>query len=160
MLDSYKKLQQHKDFKDWKKQHKDWFLSYIFSDGSAIQLGYADKEGEKVTSFSMQGKKLVIAEDQEVFKKPETRLKQLQLSKVKVSAERATEAAKRFQRKRYSQHPITKTITILQNIDKGQLYNITFVTSTFHTLNIKVDAATARVKQHTLTSLFDFAKKE
>jgi hypothetical protein len=160
MLETYKSLEKHKDFKSWKAKHKAWFLSYIFSDSVDIQIGFADKEGQRVTSFCLKGKELGITEDQEVFKKPESKIHELKLTKVKVTAEQAVDKAEKLQKSKYSEHPVMKRIIILQNIEKGTVYNITFVTKTFHTLNIKIDAATARVKEHKLTSLFDFARKE
>ena len=51
---------------------------------------------------------------------------------------------------------MTKTIAILQNIELGQLWNITLVTSSLKTINIKIDAKTGKTIKHELISLFQF----
>ena len=52
-----------------------------------------------------------------------------------------------------------KTIVILQTLEK-QLYNITFVTQTFGTLNIHVDSNNGEILEDQFTSLMDIAKIE
>ena len=53
-----------------------------------------------------------------------------------------------------------KLFAILQNINGEQVYNITFVTQTFFTLNVRVDTSTGEIRQEKLTSLMDMAKFE
>src|SRR3989344_2458059 len=53
-----------------------------------------------------------------------------------------------------------KTIAILQNIKElGNIWNITYVTEAFNTLNMRIDASTGKVLEHKLSSVFSFRKE-
>ena len=49
---------------------------------------------------------------------------------------------------------------ILQNLGEfGNIWNITYVTHSFKTLNIKINAENGKILHHSLDSLMDFVKK-
>ncbi|MEA3514373.1 MAG: hypothetical protein U9R34_02775, partial [Nanoarchaeota archaeon] len=60
--------------------------------------------------------------------------------------------------KKYKNELPSRKIFILQNIDIGQIWNVTIVTLTFNTLNLKIDSNTGEVIQHHLTSLMQMGK--
>ena len=72
--------------------------------------------------------------------------------------EDAVSIANKFQREKYSTEIPIKKIVVLQNIDFGQIWNITFISKTFNTLNMKIDAGSGQVKKHLLVSLFSMGK--
>ncbi len=41
----------------------------------------------------------------------------------------------------------------------GDIWNITYVTEAFNTLNMKIDAENGRVLEHNLASVFSFRKE-
>ena len=47
-----------------------------------------------------------------------------------------------------------KEVVILQNLDVGQVWNITYITKSFQTLNIKIDAETGDVLEDKLHQIF------
>ena len=64
----------------------------------------------------------------------------------------ATEQAA-FVDENYKGSSMFKAFMILQNIDAGQVWNITFVTQQFKTINIKIDANTGSCVSHKMISL-------
>ncbi|MFH0977916.1 MAG: hypothetical protein V1837_01305 [Candidatus Woesearchaeota archaeon] len=161
MIETYKTLEGSKEFKGWKAKHKQWFLSHIFTlDEGESQIGFADLKGEKITTFLVKGGKTTIEQTDEIFKEPEKKLLELDLDKVKISQKKALENASELQQKEHSKHSVIKKIIILQNLEIGQVYNITFVTNTFHTLNIKVDAQSGEIVEEKLSSIFDMAQEQ
>ena len=75
-------------------------------------------------------------------------IKELDAEKVRLEFDEALEKAKEFQKKEYRNEQILKEIFILQHIERGQVYNITFLLSSFKTLNIKIDAASGEIVSH------------
>ena len=74
--------------------------------------------------------------------------------------EAAIEKADEFQKKNLPRENNVKTIVILQNMAKlGNVWNITYLTDAFNTLNMKIDAATGKVLEHTTASVFSFKKE-
>ena len=62
-----------------------------------------------------------------------------------------------LQKKEYSVHAPAKKIVIIQSLDIGQVWNITFLTKTFKTLNVKIDSQDGSISAH---GLIDFFKVE
>ncbi|HLD42296.1 MAG TPA: hypothetical protein VJB06_04615, partial [archaeon] len=63
-----------------------------------------------------------------------------------------------FRKKNYPSENSIKTIIVLQNLSIGQVWNLTYLTSAFSTLNIKIDASNGKILKHTLVPLFRFDK--
>jgi hypothetical protein len=161
MIKSLKQLQQSAKYKHWKQTHKDHFLSHIFSfEPGCLQFGYSDKSAERITTFVVKQDSVAVSGEEEIFKQPETKLLPLRLERVKLSLEKALAKALAFQKSHYKEHEPQNQIVILQSLDIGQVYNITFVTKTLHTLNLKIHAGSGRVIEQKLTSLFDLCVKD
>ncbi len=155
-----KKLKESSEFKEWISKNKEAYLTYAFTmienlENSEWQIGYYDKKLDKVTIFTINGN-IEINPEQDVFKKPGTSVKKINLKDVKFGLDDSLKKANDIKEKKYSKETITKTIAILQNIDLGQLWNITLITSSFNTINIKIDAKTGKTVKHELISLFQF----
>lgn len=153
-----KQLEQSKEFKDWWKENTHLFLTHAFimhdDEGKGDwQFGYYDEKEEKMTSFLADEEETKISPPTEVFKKPGTKINPLDVDKVKIDLKHALETAEKLREKEYLQEGKERTIAILQNLDVGQVWNITFLTKTHKTLNIKVDSETGKIKEHTLSSL-------
>jgi hypothetical protein len=64
------------------------------------------------------------------------------------------EIADELQKKEYKSSQPFKKIFILQNLDQwGQVWNVTFITTDFKTLNIKINAENGKVLSHKLISI-------
>lgn len=154
------KVEKSEAFREWKKQHKDSFLVHLFmmyDEKESYQVGYYDKKKDMITSFSVDDE-IMASPESEVFKKEKTVVKRLDIKKVKKDFEDAVSIANKFQREKYSTEIPIKKIVVLQNIDFGQIWNITFISKTFNTLNMKIDAGSGKVKKHELVSLFSMGK--
>lgn len=155
-----KKLKNSSEFKKWVSKNKKSYLTYAFtmienSEKSEWQIGYYDKKLDKVTVFTINNK-IEINPEQDIFKKPGTAVKKVNLKDVKFGLDKILKKTQTIKEKKYPKELVTKTIAILQNIDLGQLWNITLVTSSLNTINIKIDAKTGKTIKHELVSLFQF----
>ncbi len=154
------KLKQSSEFKKWISKNKEAYLTYAFtmienSENSEWQIGYYDKKLDKVAVFTINNN-IEINPGQDVFKKPGASIKKINLKDVKFSLDDVLKKSNDVKEKKYSKEIVTKTIVILQNIKLGQLWNITLITSSFSTINIKIDAKTGKIIKHELISLFQF----
>jgi len=155
-----KKLKDSPEFRKWVSKNKKSYLTYALtiienSEKSDWQIGYYDKKLDKVTAFTINSK-IEINPEQDIFKKPGTAVKKINLKDVKFGLDKILKKAQRIKSREYPKELVTKTIAILQNIDLGQLWNITLVTSSLNTINIKIDAKTGKTIKHELISLFQF----
>jgi len=159
-----KKLEESSDFKKWKKSNKDTYFSYAFKIPQEIpdewQLGFYNKKKDKITTFFIKGGAISMRPDEDVFKKEEMKVNEIQLDRVKLTFDNAITKANEFQEKNFPKDRSIKTIAILQNIsDLGNIWNITYVTEAFNTLNMKIDASNGKVLEHNLMSILSFRKE-
>jgi hypothetical protein len=153
-----KELKSKKEFKDWKKSHKEDYLVHLFkmldeANKEVWQLGYYSKGTDRITTFILENKVLSIVPEGEVFKDHTEAIIELDLKKVKIDFEEAVNKAETVQKEHYSSERPLKIIFILQNIEKKEVWNITYVTSSFKTLNIKINAESGKIESHSLASL-------
>ena len=153
---SLKTLENSKEFKDWKKENTDTYLSYGFlmpTSSKDWKIGYYHKKDNKITSFNV-GEMITTEPESEIFKKDETKVNKIDLKKLKFEVDKAIEIAKKFQEEKYKNDVPNKTIIILQNLEIGQIWNITYLTLTLKSLNIKINTENEKVLEHKSTSLF------
>lgn len=159
------KLEDSQNFKKWRQKNKDAYLSYAFKIAEEMgsndwQIGFYDRKKDKITTFVMAGDNVKIRPDEEVFKKEGMKVNEIQLDKIRLTFDNAMGKAGEFQEKNFPKDRSIKTIAILQNIPKlGNIWNITYITEAFNTLNMKIDASTGKVLEHALSSLFSFRKE-
>lgn len=152
-------LEKDPKFIDWKKDHKKCSLSYgFFALDSQIssdwQLGYYDDKQDSITTFAMQAGKLIDSREDKVLKKKGAKVLPIDLKKIKLNEEKVLELVDKFQKESYPQETSIKTIIIIQKLPKlGNVWNVTLMTQSFKTLNIKLDAETGKVKEHSLAPL-------
>ena len=158
-----KEIEKSAEFKKWKNENSKAYLAHAFimtdqQGNGEWQVGYYNPENELMTkAIIAEGK--VDLKCEEVFKKPDSKVGKLNLAKVKIDHPDAGKLAEELRKKTYTQELPLKTIAILQNIDNyGQVWNMTYFTMKFNTLNIKIDAETGEVKHHELSQLMKFDK--
>ena len=160
-----KKLEESKDFKKWYENNKNTYFSFAFKIPQEMsqeewQLGFYSKKKDKITTFVVKSNSINIRPEEDVFKTEEAEVNKIQIEKVKLTFDKAIEAADQFQQKNYPKDKSMKTIAILQNIGElGNVWNITYVTEAFNTLNMKIDASTGKILDHNLSSVFSFRKE-
>ena len=162
---SLKKLEESNDFKKWHQKNKNTYLSYVFKipqemSSEEWQFGFYNKKKDKITTFIISGNDIKSRPEEEIFKKEDMKVEGIQLDKVKLAFDSAIGKADEFQQKNFPKDKSVKTIAILQNMPKlGNVWNITYVTEAFNTLNMKIDAATGKILEHKLSSIFSFRKE-
>jgi hypothetical protein len=160
--DALKILEKSSEFKNWKKKNPNTYLSYGFyvieSTDVNWKIGYYDRKKDKLTSFDV-GSKIKIEPDEEVFKKEkEKKVEKLNLNEVKLDLSDAVSITQQLQEEEFATEKPTKIIAILQKIDMGQIWNITYLTLNFNTLNFKIKTETGRVLEKKLNPLMEFRK--
>jgi len=154
-------LRKRPEFRQWRKSNKDADLVHIFlmvEPGKPIMfdIGFLDKDRKIMTSFLVDKDitSIETSESKEIFSQDPQKIKPLEEGKVKILFDKALETAGKLQKEKYKQHIPMKEIVILQNLDIGQVWNITYITQSFETLNIKVDAETGKVLEDKLHKIF------
>lgn len=159
-----KKLEQSKDFKKWHDEHQYTYFSYAFKIPQEMpnewQLGFYDRKKDKITTFVISNEGIKIRPEEEVFKKEESEVSEIQIDRIKLTFDNAIAKANEFQQKNFPKDKSIKTIAILQNIEKlGNVWNITYITEAFNTLNMKINASNGKVLEHGISSVFSFRKE-
>lgn len=152
-------LHKSQEFKGWKKNNQDCYLSYGFyvveQNDTNWKIGYYNKESDKITSFDV-GKKITIDPEEEIFKKEDKSIAALNLDEVKLDLADAVALANSIQKEEFSTENPIKIIAILQSLEDRQVWNLTFLTQNFNTLNFKIKADTGNVIDKKLVSLMQF----
>lgn len=163
--ETLKRLENDEQFKKWKKNNKNTFFSYAFKilkeeSFGEWQIGFYNKDNNKITTFSVNKGKVEIAQEEDVFKKPDMKVNKINIEKIRLPLKKILEKAEAFKKKNYPKEIGEKIIVILQNLDPfGDIWNITYITRAFNTLNMKIGAENGKVLQHKLSSIFAFKKE-
>lgn len=157
-------IEQSNSFEEWKKEHKNFFIAHAFtmveeSMQQDWQIGYFDKDNGRITSFVFDREKNIKAlPESEIFKEENKKVHPLDLEKVKIDFEQALKTAEELQKTKYPTEKPAKKIVILQNLESGQVWNITYITHSLKTLNIKVDTEKGTILGDKLVSIIQFNK--
>lgn len=144
------KLTRHPIFVDWKKTHEDYYLAHGFKmiGDKEWQIGWYNPETQKVKTFIV-GDNIEQTEEQGMLK--EGTIKKLEPEKVKITEEEALKAMEDVKM------PVLKKFYIIQNLDGKTIYNITYFTQAYDTINVHVEAGTGEELERTKQKLMDFA---
>jgi len=157
--EAIKSLEKSPEFKKWRKKDKESCLSNAFlilEEPDKWSIGYYSKKKNRITTFEI-GKQITIKPYEKIFSTGEE-VKELKLDDVKTGLDNAVGICNTFRKKNYPSENSIKTIIVLQNLSIGQVYNITYLTSAFSTLNMKIDTSSGKILKHTLVPLFRFDK--
>ena len=155
------KLEKRDEFLSWKKGHTDAFLAHVMvliEEGVDHQYDIGYYDGEKMATFLVDKDvtSVEVKADQEVFKDPEHEILKLNKDKIHFGYEDALKKAAEIQKEKYPTHIPMKEVVLLQHIKEGSVWNITYMTKTFKTLNIKIDSDNGKVISDKLVELFSF----
>jgi len=157
-----KKLKENSKFKEWFNKNKKTYFSYAFTmiennKQQEWQIGYYDKDKDKIITFIVREKNITIKPEEDIFKKSDMKVNGIEVDKLKLNLEHILDKAEKFQKEKYPKESILKKIIILQNLENfGNIWNITFFTQSFNTLNIKIKTDNGKIVEHKLTPLFGF----
>jgi hypothetical protein len=150
------KLESSAEFKSWEEQNKDFYIVHIFyMTNHPPQIGYYNEEVDKIITFDV-GDKIVVNPTTEVFKEDKKKVNLLDVEKIKFDMPEIKEKVKAFKEENYPNEIIDKEMSILQEISGDFVYNITYFTKAFNTLNVKVNGISGEIMSHDLSSLVSF----
>jgi len=152
------RLTRHPLFKEWHEQHPQSYLAHGFAmlddaNKNDWQIGFYDPSTNKVTPFIINAETVQQLETQDTLKKGVAH--KLDPAQVKITSEPALQHAQEAFKKH--NESALKTFYIVQNTGEHTVYNITYFTQGFNTINIHIDATTGRVLLENKQKLLDFA---
>ena len=159
LKDALGHLHKSKEFKEWKGKG---VLAHAFklldeANEDSWQLGFYDKDAEKITTFVVSPRFVEVIPDQDILRS-ETDILELLPAQVTVTSEKALAKATEYHQLHYPREMVLKKFFILQQIESGPVYNITFFFQSMKTLNVKVDAGTCMVLSQSFQSLMEMDK--
>ena len=165
MKTAYDVLQKNPEFIEWKAHNSHYSLIHCFfmqdkQFKNEWHFGFYNKDDESIMNFIVSPLGVKKEEHQELAKFEGQEVLPLDMSKVTISRETAEKIIEKTIEEEQQGGASTK-IFLLQHIPMiGTVWNVTAVTLTFKSLNVKIDAATGEIKLKSLNSLFDMKHKE
>ncbi|MFT4311026.1 MAG: hypothetical protein ACMXX7_00175 [Candidatus Woesearchaeota archaeon] len=154
------KITNSKDYQEYIKT-TDAYLTHI----SKIQeknsednweFGFYEPKTDKITVFETNPIKRRQAD--ETLKKEDKVVEALDLDEVNIGFEDSILIADNHAKEK-KETLITKKIIILQKLDKKIVWNLTYITTSFKLLNIKISADTGEIVNSNLYSIYDMGLK-
>ena len=154
----YSKIIGHPDFKE------EGYLAHFFGNlrddfklEGSWQVGFYSSDEDLVVTYQINGKDLVVDKGRP-FRKEYKQIEKLDLDLVTFTFDEMVKKVKGLQRERYHGQEPMKVIVLLQALNGRARWNVTLITPTFNTLNIKIDATSGEVISHELSSLLHWEK--
>lgn len=178
-------VENSREFSEWRKTNSSAHLSSLFVMVKDIErlerdagsnewlLSYYDNEDDTFTTFSSLGGQRAAKE--QAFKKGKT-LPGLNTASVKAEVWDSVRAAEEVRSKKYKGEGASSIIAILQPLSGEEIFgaagkskkiagpipvwNLTYITTSYNIINVKVDAGTGRVLSDTVSGVMDFMQKD
>ncbi|MBN2112099.1 hypothetical protein JW707_03285 [Candidatus Woesearchaeota archaeon] len=164
LADIVGKLEKDSEFRKWRKENKDCFLAHAFmmmdkANENIWQVGYYHPKTDTITTFIIEGDDIKICPEANIFKRPDAKVEPLDISKVKIGTIQAVETGEGVMEKDYPKANPIKMFFIVQALpEEGHVFNMTFITQDFKTVNIRISAETGNVLSHKVESILDIKK--
>jgi len=161
--EAIKKIEETEEFKKYKEENPDLFLAdtfIILNENEGWQIDYYSEDKDKITSFTQKNESVQIKES-ELFRKEKTEMIPLNLEKIKFSLEQALKVVETQTKEKPS-----KLIVVLQVLNDKEVWNITYLTTSFKTINFKINAINGEIISKDESSIVsnlrvgDFIKKK
>lgn len=162
MIDDFLKvlelLENSEQFKQFKEKHKEYYLAHGFiqldenlNEKSCWQIGYYSKENDNLAIFDLKPINLLPFE--KAFKK-EGIISKLETKNIVPTNEVLKKIAKHLQLN-YKQYIPNSYLLIIQVINDVPVFNITAITTSFHMINIRLNAITLEIILNEIKSILD-----
>ena len=151
-------------YKNFNNDDKAYLCSFFKIDGEGEQdewqVDFYNPENDKITSFKEIGNQIrIIGKDSKIFKEKEAKVNELRIDKVKIAPEDAIKAVDELKKKKYSGEEALRRIVILQSTKEfKENWNITYLTTSFNILNVKINAKNGKVIEESLKPALTFSK--
>lgn len=160
--EALEKLQAHDEFRQWKEENPHHYLAHGFTMHDkqvkpGWQIGFYNTKEDRIVVFTIEGEDVTRNPPSELFKK-DSGVKELVIEEVTSDIDEALAAAESHRAEKYKGHEPMKTIVLLQHLQRGQLWNISFVTNTFAVCNVKLDSKTLEVLDSSCETLLGWGQ--
>jgi hypothetical protein len=138
-------------FLNWKTENPESFLSHFFAPlnkefetKSNWEIGFFNND--KITVFVPVNGKFGIKPADEIFKKPEAKVEQLNIEEVKLTFEDSLELFKKNLPEEFPNTDLGDGFVILQTYREKTLWNFTFITKKLKFINLKFNASSGELE--------------
>lgn len=170
--DKLHQLEQAQAYQEWKTSHPQSYLVHFF-----VMIGKEERQGQSETMMEWQigflntndtitsfesindDPQFGIREDEAIFRPDQQNIPEVIISEVHETIESIAATCHELQKKKYPAEIPLKKIMVLQFIHGlGLVVNVTYITLTLKTLNIKINATTGAIVEDGLHDVFSFDK--
>ncbi len=152
IVDIVNLLEKHDLYVTFHTKYAEAYLAYVFVQEDVVQVGFFDSKSERMTTFVVSGERVDVIENQEVLRK-EGDLLPLEIVRCVISIAHAKNIFEKVHKEKYSGEVLKTVFVVLQQGLKGPVYNITALTNSLKTLNVKISAEDGIVLQDSCQSL-------
>lgn len=153
--EAIQKLEHSEVFRNWQNQNQGYYLVHVFyMTGHPVQVGYYSEKADNIVTFDVD-EKVNANPASDVFKESST-VSALDMEKVMLTLDEARVKMKDLIENEYPTTKHQKEMIILQDMNGDMVYNATYFTVDFKTLNIKINATDGKVISHSLDNLISF----
>ena len=117
------------------------------------QFGFYNPKTKTMNSYKDTTPIQIESKDEKIFQEEDTPIEELKLETIEISIEEALQIAKKKLKEK--NEAADKIIIVLQQ-QKIPIWNISFLTSTFNLLNLKLNAKKKQILNEKYTSLLSF----
>ncbi len=158
-MDLHKLLEIAKNSKEYDSSY---YLTHFFAmfdqnlkQAEDTQIGFYSREKDIIKAISVGDKDgKIVSKESEALKKKGHVIKELNLDDVKIEIDEAIKKVVQCLRSNYLTEVPLKAFVVLQVIDENPIWNFTFVTNTFKTLNIKINAVNGKIVHHGVIQIY------
>lgn len=159
LKNNLKEVEKFEKFKKFKEENKKCYLSGAFLNEHNIwEFDFYCPEKHKITTFFVDDD-IVIKPAEKIFQKEEKLVHEVNLDKVKINLDKALEIVEEEFKKKKTGEQVNKKIIILQNLDGTQVWNITYLTSSFNILNMKINVENGKIVHEVFESILNLRSK-
>jgi len=123
------------------------------------QAGFYNKKDDLIIVFEIMQDGGIGVSESKPLKKKEHVVGELKMEGIEIGFDEALEKLNQFQKEKYPGNSAVKVVVLLQNFDNSPIWNLTVVTSTYNTLNVKLHAKTGEIIDHNLDSLLSWGEQ-
>ena len=158
-------LEKSNTFLDWKKKSDEAYLAHLFgvieskdTEVKSWQIGYYNPTKDALTVFAVDEADITIEHNEtDAFKEENKKIHPITITEHTHDVKEILNICDTLQQEKYPTYEPIKQFLILQKLDENepQIWNVTYLSKAFNTLNIKIDAETGKVEEHKTLSLID-----
>jgi len=160
----YQQLVKSSSFQSWMINNKDVYLAHFYCTinnnmelGPWWEVGYYHPKTDKLTIFTV-GSEINIKPEEDVFKE-ESKIDELGLKDVKIDIMTAMTKFKEVKEQKYPREILNSGFLILQSFHGQTFWNLSYATSSFHFLNVKINAVNGQIISYKLINFIEQIQK-